>query len=72
MQLPPEIAHLSYEQARDELVQVVQQLEAGSTDLEASIALWERGEQLAARCDQWLHGARERLNAVIATRETNG
>jgi exodeoxyribonuclease VII small subunit len=59
-------ADLTYEQARDELVSVVQRLEAGGTTLEESIALWERGEQLAAVCERWLDGARARLDAVIA------
>ncbi len=63
----PDVAALSYEQARDELVQVVARLEAGGETLEASLALWERGEALAARCQEWLDGARERLDA--ATRE---
>src|SRR5690606_22341103 len=57
----PEISTLSYEQARDELVQVVARLETGGEPLEASLALWERGEALAARCQEWLDGARERL-----------
>ena len=52
---------LSYEQARDELTEVVARLEAGGTTLEESLALWERGEELAAVCQQWLDGARERL-----------
>lgn len=52
---------LSYEQARDELVSVVARLEAGGATLEESLVLWERGEALAARCQQWLDGARERL-----------
>lgn len=52
---------LNYEQARDELIRVVQQLEAGTKSLEESISLWERGEALAARCESWLVGARERL-----------
>lgn len=56
---------LGYEQARDELVTVVQRLEAGGTTLEESIALWERGEQLAAICQRWLDGARARLDAVM-------
>lgn len=60
----PEVATLSYEEARDELVQVVGQLEQGSLTLDASIALWERGEALAARCEEWLVGARERLEAA--------
>lgn len=58
------MATLSYEQARDELVQVVGRLEAGGEPLEASLALWERGEALAARCQEWLDGARERLAAA--------
>lgn len=55
---------LGYEQARAELEQVVRQLESGASDLETSITLWERGEALAARCEAWLQGAQERLNAA--------
>jgi exodeoxyribonuclease VII small subunit len=55
---------LSYEQARAELVTVVEKLEAGGSTLEESLALWERGEQLAAVCQQWLDGARARLDAA--------
>ena len=55
---------LGYEQARDELVAVVQKLETGGVGLEESLALWERGEQLAAVCQRWLDGARERLDAA--------
>jgi exodeoxyribonuclease VII small subunit len=62
-----ELDALSYEQARDELVDVVRRLEAGGTSLEESLALWERGEALAARCQQWLDGARQRLDAARAT-----
>jgi exodeoxyribonuclease VII small subunit len=61
-----ELDALSYEQARDELVDVVRRLEAGGTSLEESLALWERGEALAARCQQWLDGARQRLEAARA------
>ena len=57
----------SYEAARDELVEVVRRLEAGGTTLEESLALWERGEQLATACQQWLDGARARLEAVHPT-----
>jgi exodeoxyribonuclease VII small subunit len=60
----------SYEQARDELIVTVQKLEAGGIPLEESIALWERGEELARICQQWLDGARARLDKVIA--ETEG
>ncbi len=55
-----------YEQARDELVEVVRRLESGGTTLEESLALWERGEQLAAVCREWLEGARARLDAAVA------
>jgi len=55
---------LGYEAARDELVEVVRRLEAGGVGLEESLILWERGEALAAICEQWLAGARERLDAV--------
>lgn len=69
---PPDVAGLSYEQARDELVQVVARLEAGGEPLEASLALWERGEALAARCQQWLDGARARLDAARARDDEAG
>ena len=55
----------SYEQAREELVEVVRALEAGGTSLEESLALWERGEKLATICQDWLDGARQRLDAAI-------
>ncbi|MEV0370405.1 exodeoxyribonuclease VII small subunit [Streptomyces sp. NPDC050636] len=57
---------LGYEQARDELIEVVRSLEAGGTTLEESLALWERGEQLAKVCRRWLEGARARLDAALA------
>ncbi|MGY3566675.1 exodeoxyribonuclease VII small subunit [Sinomonas sp. RB5] len=55
---------LSYEQAREQLVAVVSRLEAGGVSLEESLALWERGEALANRCEEWLEGARRRLDAA--------
>lgn len=61
---------LSYEQAREQLTTVVKRLEAGGLTLEESIELWERGEQLAAVCTQWLDGARARLAAAMARHET--
>ncbi|SPT53173.1 Exodeoxyribonuclease 7 small subunit [Actinomyces bovis] len=60
-----DVAALSYEQAREELVGVVQRLENGQVPLEESLALWERGEALAARCQDWLDQARARLDAVV-------
>ncbi|RFU40346.1 exodeoxyribonuclease VII small subunit [Actinomadura logoneensis] len=55
----------SYEQARDELTEVVRKLEAGGLTLEESLNLWERGEKLAAVCEEWLEGARARLTAAM-------
>ena len=59
-----DVSGLSFEQARDELVRVVAELEQGAPTLEHSLALWERGEALAARCDEWLLGAKQRLDAA--------
>ncbi len=57
---------LGYEEARDELIDVVRRLEAGGSTLEESLALWERGEELARVCRRWLEGARARLDAALA------
>ncbi len=62
-----DVATLSFEQARDELVRVVAELEQGAPTLEQSLALWERGEALAARCEEWLLGAKRRLEAARAS-----
>jgi exodeoxyribonuclease VII small subunit len=59
-----EFANLNYEEAREQLVAVVAKLEAGGVSLEESLALWERGEALAQRCEEWLEGARRRLDAA--------
>ena len=57
---------IPYEQAREELIEVVRRLEAGGTTLEESLALWERGEALAKRCQEWLDGARRRLDEAAS------
>jgi exodeoxyribonuclease VII small subunit len=57
----------SFEEARDELADVVRRLEAGGTTLEESLALWERGEALATICQTWLDSARARLDAARGT-----
>lgn len=54
-------APTSYEEARAELAQIVQRLEAGTGSLEEALGLWERGEELAAYCAGWLEGALERI-----------
>lgn len=60
---------IPYEDARDELIEVVRKLEAGGTTLEESLALWERGEHLARICEQWLEGAKARLQQAIGESE---
>lgn len=64
------VPELSYEEAREELVEVVRRLESGGSNLEESLALWERGEKLAQVCQSWLDGARKRLEAAIGTDTT--
>lgn len=66
------VAELTYEQAREELVHVVSRLEAGTETLEGSLDLWERGEALAARCQEWLDGARRRLDTARAEHADDG
>ena len=60
---PPQ--ELTYEAAREELVETVRRLEAGGITLEESLAHWERGEQLATICQQWLDGVRKRLDETL-------
>ncbi|HEY8373965.1 MAG TPA: exodeoxyribonuclease VII small subunit [Pseudonocardiaceae bacterium] len=68
--IPAELEQLGYEEARDQLADVVRRLEAGGLSLEESLALWERGEALARLCERHLAGARERVERVLAaTRE---
>lgn len=67
-----DVASLSYEEARDELIRVVTELEQGSATLEQSLALWERGEALARRCEEWLLGAKQRLDAARSAASGDG
>jgi exodeoxyribonuclease VII small subunit len=60
------ISQLGYEKCRDELIEVVRVLEQGGLGLDASLALWERGEQLAKRCEEHLAGARKRVTEALA------
>ena len=68
----PQARRPSYEQARDELTDLVKRLEAGGLTLEQSLQLWERGERLAAICAEWLEGARARLAEAIAQGSEGG
>lgn len=63
------ISELGYEEARDELIEVVDRLEHGGLNLDASLKLWERGEQLAKRCEEHLAGARERVEKALAVND---
>jgi exodeoxyribonuclease VII small subunit len=63
-QKPPAIETLSYEQSRDELIAIVGKLEAGAATLDESMALWERGEALAKRCEELLDGAQKTVEAA--------
>ena len=65
MSNPATEPEIPYEQAREELVEVVRSLEQGGLTLEESLALWERGERLATICQDWLDGARARLDAAV-------
>jgi exodeoxyribonuclease VII small subunit len=67
--LNADIAEFSYEQARDELARVLAELEQGSVSLEESMNLWERGEALAKRCEEWLSGARSRVDAALKEKQ---
>ncbi|ETB22960.1 exodeoxyribonuclease VII small subunit [Mycobacterium avium subsp. avium 11-4751] len=64
-------SRLGYEACRDELIEVVRQLEQGGLDLDASLNLWERGEQLAKRCEEHLAGARKRIEDALAAGEAD-
>src|SRR6202167_366445 len=63
------ISQLGYEKCRDELIEVVRLLEQGGLDLDTSLQLWERGEQLAKRCEEHLAGARKRITDKLAAGE---
>lgn len=65
----PPVETLSYEQAREELIEVVKILELGQMSLDESLQYWERGEALARRCEEHLNGAARRVEAVLARRE---
>jgi exodeoxyribonuclease VII small subunit len=65
------ISQLGYEKCRDELIEVVRLLEQGGLDLDASLKLWERGEQLAKRCEEHLAGARQRVADALAANESD-
>lgn len=65
----PDPANMSYEAARDELMAIVATLEKGTASLDESVTLWERGEALSQRCEEWLVGARARLEAARKTAE---
>lgn len=66
---PTPVAELSYEQARDELVGLVSRIESGQVPLEEAMALWERGEELAAHCQAKLDAAQDTLDRATGQGE---
>lgn len=69
---PRPVAELSYEEARDELLSTVRQLEQGGLSLDESLAVWERGEELGQRCEELLAGAHKRIEDALAARTERG
>ena len=65
------VSALGYEQCRDELIEVVRQLEQGGVNLDAALTLWERGEALARRCQEHLDGARARIEAALSSADAD-
>jgi exodeoxyribonuclease VII small subunit len=63
------ISQLGYEESRDELIEVVRRLEQGGLDLDTSLKLWERGEELAKRCEEHLEGARQKVERTLAAKD---
>ena len=63
-----EVSSLSFEQARDELVEIVKILELGQMSLDESLNYWERGEELAAYCERYLDGASTRIEQALEHR----
>ncbi|HEY48102.1 MAG: hypothetical protein AMJ88_08525 [Anaerolineae bacterium SM23_ 63] len=60
---PPE--ELNYEQAFEELEALVERLESGELALEESLALFERGQALSARCSELLEQAELKLRQLV-------
>lgn len=56
-----EAKSISYEKARDELSEIVAKLESGDLGLEESLKIWARGEELVKICQEWLDGAKARI-----------
>jgi len=65
------MTEIGYEAARAELADIVRKLETGGQTLEESLALWQRGEQLADICQRWLDGATARLDEAIAAHDAS-
>jgi exodeoxyribonuclease VII small subunit len=65
------ISQLGYEESRDELIEVVRRLEQGGLDLDTSLKLWERGEELAKRCEEHLEGARQKVERTLAAKDAD-
>ena len=55
---------MSFEDALKELETIVDRLEKGDVALEASIAIYERGDALRAHCDKLLRSAEARVEKM--------
>lgn len=60
------VGDLTYEQSREELIDIVAKIESGTVPLEESMVLWERGEALAAHCQSKLDAAQSQLDSATA------
>lgn len=65
------IDEMTFEEAMAELEQVLGQLERGDVALDASIALYERGAALKARCEAKLKEAEEKVAAITLDSDGN-
>jgi exodeoxyribonuclease VII small subunit len=64
--LNDDLTGMSYERARDELVEVVRRLESGTASLAEAMELWQVGEKLAAYCQHLLEAARATVAQAAA------
>jgi len=64
-----EISELAFEQALRELEETVVKLEAGELSLDETLALFERGQLLAARCNELIEKASLRVEQLTSDGE---
>ena len=69
--IPKDIAAMKFEVAMAELDEIVQDLEGGQVDLDASIALYSRGALLKRHCEAKLNAASEQVEKIVADDDGN-